>query len=414
MSPPQHRQPPSKRRIAIVLPGLSARGGLASVALFLYRTIAGSHRYEAQLFSLATSSADDHSVRLLSPRSWRRGIRISPRQLDDIPYLHVGTVGAELEPFRYRSRAALTELLKTFDLVQLVAGTPSLAHVARHAKRPIVLQCATMVTVERRALLDRERGLARVWRQLMTALVARMDESGLHYADLVLVENAWMRERVAAAIGPDRVRFSPPGVDTILFHPSGEPAPDVVLAVGRLDDPRKNIAMLLRAFAIAQSRIPRRLSLVLAGHRPLDDRLTALATELGIADAIDARLSPSVDELASLYRSATVFALSSDEEGLGIVVLEAMASGTPVVATRCGGPETSVIEGHTGFLVPIDDASAFADRLVRLLSDAAMRRSMGAAARAHVVRTFSLQRTGEAFLKAYDDLLDGLPVQNIA
>ncbi|HEY7407123.1 MAG TPA: glycosyltransferase, partial [Gemmatimonadaceae bacterium] len=84
---------------------------------------------------------------------------------------------------------------------------------------------------------------------------------------------------------------------------------------------------------------------------------------------------------------------------------EAMASGVPVVCTRCGGPETSVIDGETGFLVPIGDVRAFADRLVRLLSDEARRRTMGAAAREHVDANFSLERTGAAFLEAYDDLL---------
>jgi glycosyltransferase involved in cell wall biosynthesis len=405
--------PSPKLRIAIVVPALPARGGLSSVALFLYRTIKASPRYEPHLISLATSSADEHSLRLLAPWSWRRGVRIIAKQLGDIPYLHVGTAGAELEPLRYRPRGALTELLATFDVVQLVAGTPALAHVARDVRRPVALQCATMVAVERRSLLDRG-GLASVWRRIMTALVARMDESGLHHADIVLVENAWMHDRVTAAIGAHRVRFSPPGVDTAVFHPNGEVDSGIVLAVGRLDDPRKNIAMLLEAFAIARVGLPSSLSLVLAGDRPPGDELTALATRLGIADAIDVRLSPSLEELAALYRRATVFALSSNEEGLGIVALEAMASGVPVVCTRCGGPETSVIEGKTGFLVPIGDAGAFADRLVRLLSDGDLRRRMGEAARAHVDRVFSLQRTGEAFLSAYDELLDGATTQNMA
>jgi glycosyltransferase involved in cell wall biosynthesis len=392
------------RRVAIVVPALAARGGLASVALFLYRTLRDSGRYEPHLVSLATSSADEQSVRLLAPSTWGRGAGIEPRLLGDIPYLHAGSAGAELEPLRYRPRRALTDLLNGFDLVQLVAGTPALAHVARDVTRPVALQVATMVAVERRSLL-KGHAPATMWRRLMTAIVARMDETGLRHADLVLVENAWMRDRVTRAVGAARVRFSPPGVDTAVFHPGGPGDPNMVLAVGRLDDPRKNIPMLLEAFAIARTRLPRSTRLVLAGERPPGEDVTALATRLGIADAIDIRLALSLEDLAALYRTAAVFALSSDEEGLGIVALEAMASGVPVVCTRCGGPETSVIDGETGFLVPIGDVRAFADRLVRLLSDEARRRTMGAAARAHVDANFSLERTGAAFLEAYDDLL---------
>ena len=406
--PPEHRNvsPRRRRRVAIVVPALATRGGLASVALFLHRILEESGRYDPHLISLATSSTDEDSVRFAAPWSWRRGAVMTRKQLGDLAYTHVGTVGAEIEPLRYRPRRAVTELLDSFDLVQLVAGTPALAHIARDVHRPVALQCATMVAIERRALLKRFRP-ATAWRRLMTAVVARMDESGLHHADLVLVENAWMRDRVTRSIGKGRVRFSPPGVDTTFFHPDGEPDADVILAVGRLDDPRKNIAMLLEAFALVKRKVTASVRLVLAGERPPGTEITALANRLAVADAIDVRVSLSLDELASLYRRATVFALSSDEEGLGLAALEAMASGVPAVCTRCGGPETSVIDGETGFLVPIGDADALADRLVRLLSDCDLRRRMGEAARAHVGRNFSLRRTGDAFLRAYDELLEG-------
>jgi glycosyltransferase involved in cell wall biosynthesis len=399
--------PSPKRRVAIVVPALAARGGLASVALFLRRAMLRSGRYEPHLISLAVSASDDNSVRLLSPASWWRGARITAERLGDIPYLHVGSRGAELEPLRYRPRPALTELLDAFDLVQLVAGSPALAHVARDVRIPVALQCATMVKVERRALLGGA-GVGTAWRRLMTALVARMDETGLQHADVVLVENAWMHERVASAIGSERVRFTPPGIDTSVFRPDGEPDARIVLAVGRLDDPRKNIPLLIEAFAIARRQLGPDVRLILAGERPPASDATELVDKLGIADAVDVRLSLSVEDLAATYRRAAVFALSSDEEGLGIVVLEAMASGAPVVCTRCGGPETSVLHGETGFLVPIGDVRAFADALVTLLANRELRQRMGEAARAHVEQTFSLQRTGDAFIRAYDEVLERL------
>jgi glycosyltransferase involved in cell wall biosynthesis len=402
-----HLRVQQPRRIAIVVPALDVRGGLASVASFLHQTIAASERYEPQLFSLATSSSDRHSLRLLAPRTWVRGAQIVERRLGDTQYLHVGTAPAEIEPLRYRPRAELTRALEAFDLVQIVGGSPALAHIARDIRAPVVLQCATMVDVERNSLLTGW-GPKTVWRRVMTRIVAHMDETGMRHADLIMVENAWMRDRVAEALGPDRVRFSPPGVDTTVFHPNGTPTDPVVLAVGRLDDPRKNIAMLMEAFAIVRREIPE-ARLVLAGERPPTEDLSQLSRRLGIAEAVQLRLALPEDELAQLYRGATVFALSSNEEGLGIVALEAMASGVPAVCTRCGGPETSVVDGETGYLVPVGDVAAFADRLGRLLSDRELRDRMSETARRHMEQHFSLERTGAHFLEAYDELLAETP-----
>ena len=94
-----------------------------------------------------------------------------------------------------------------------------------------------------------------------------------------------------------------------------------------------------------------------------------------------------------------------NEEGRGIVVLEAMASGLPVVSTDCGGPATSVLQGVTGFLTPVGDAVALAGAMERLLEDPDLSRHMGETGRQRAVERFSLHITGQAFLDVYDKLL---------
>ena len=390
-------------RVAIVVPALSARGGLAALALFLYRTLAASGRYEPHLISLATSSRDPNSIRLADPRSWR-GVRITRDQVEGLPFLHVGSAGAEIEILRYQPRRQLTSMLEEFDLVQLIGGTPAFAHVARNVSRPVALWCATMVAAERRALL-RQGGLATNWRRLMTWFVNRMDYTGLGHVEVVFVINKWMRDLVAGALGDHRVHLSPPGVDTDVFRPQGAPVRDVVLAVGRLDDPRKNIRLLVEAFALFQTGAPRPFRLVLAGERPPTADVLNRARELGVSEAIDLRISVSLPDLVRLYQEATLFALTSDEEGLGIAAIEAMACGVPVVATQCGGPEVSVIDGETGFLVPVGDAATFAARMEVLARDEELRRHMGQASRSRVEHHFSLSHTGDVFLQTYDELL---------
>jgi glycosyltransferase involved in cell wall biosynthesis len=100
-----------------------------------------------------------------------------------------------------------------------------------------------------------------------------------------------------------------------------------------------------------------------------------------------------------------VFALSSDEEGLGVVILEAMACAIPVVATRCGGPDGIITDGEDGFLVPLDDASVMADRLTILCSDPQRNVAMGISARATVSARYASEVAGEEFVQVWDSLL---------
>jgi glycosyltransferase involved in cell wall biosynthesis len=130
------------------------------------------------------------------------------------------------------------------------------------------------------------------------------------------------------------------------------------------------------------------LRLVLAGDEP-GDHLRASAADLVAGGALTfAGCVPDAD-LPDLYRAATLFVLPSRQEGLGISVAEAMASGVPVVATRCGGPESLVEDGRTGRLVANGDEAALAEAVDALLSDAPARRAMGAAARAAAEARFS-------------------------
>ena len=112
-----------------------------------------------------------------------------------------------------------------------------------------------------------------------------------------------------------------------------------------------------------------------AGRPPAD--YWALVERLGLQSRVRHIHRPETDELVSLYQQATAFALSSDEEGLGVVILEAMACGVPVVATRCGGPDGIIDDGKDGFLVPLDDAALMAERLALLCSGQLFERGNG-------------------------------------
>ena len=397
------------KRVALVVPGFEEGGGVPAVALFLARIMRETGRYEPEFISLAMGASDSLGVRLLSPRSWLRGVRSERGTAHGESYTRIGAYGSEFEFQRLRPRAALTELLSGFDLVQIVAGGPAWGWIAHDVSVPTAMQVATLAAVERRAILDDGNALQRAWRAAMTLITTRLETRGLACVDAVFVENQWMDDHVREQIAPERVIFAPPGVDTDRFCPSDsarEPSgPGVVLCVGRLADPRKRIDLLFEAYAKLCARLEDPPRLQLAGGSPPPDASWARARELGVLDRIEFRADIPGDELVELYRNATIFALSSDEEGLGIVIVEAMACGLPVVATDCGGPSTSVVDGETGLLVPRDDPEAMAVAIHTLLSDPERCTRMAQTARARATDVFSLEAAGRHFIDWYDRAL---------
>jgi glycosyltransferase involved in cell wall biosynthesis len=175
------------------------------------------------------------------------------------------------------------------------------------------------------------------------------------------------------------------GVDVDAFHPSrrdpgirrwlaGGDRTVIVLHVGRLAA-EKNLGVLHRAFALARERLGQLATFVIAGEGPgrreLERRLP-FARFLGFLD-------PAT--LAAVYASADLCVLPSFTETCGLVALEAMASGVPVIAADAGGLRESVTDGHNGMLAPPGDAPAFAAAIMSLTADAAERAAMSVAAR---------------------------------
>lgn len=165
-----------------------------------------------------------------------------------------------------------------------------------------------------------------------------------------------------------------------------------VLFVGRLVE-RKGVAHLIEA--LGQLEDQRRTQLVVVGEGPERPRLEARARELGLSDRVVFRGRISDAELRRAYESADVFVLPAildsrgDTEGLGVVLLEAMNYGVPVIASRAGGIVDIVVDGETGVLVPPGDAPALAGAVQKVLADPARARELGEAGRRHLAEQFS-------------------------
>lgn len=396
--------------IALVVPSLAGAGGVPVVARFLKNVILRSERFSLRLVSLAEGSAEPEGVRLMRPATWLRGVVVRRDEWDGLPFDHVGAFASELEFQRMRPRAALRPLLESADLIQVVCGSPAWANAACGLGRPVALQCATRVRIERERRDAELRGPGGWWRKTMTAVTDRLEDRALRRVDAIQVENPWMLDHARACnAGRDvDIRYAPPGIDTGWFVPppvGPRQSPRYVLTVSRLDDPRKNIGLLLEAYAMLAPRIRATVELVLAGSALPPAAFLRRAQTLGVRDRLRVVERPDARQLRALYQGADAFALPSEEEGLGIVVLEAMACGAPVVATRCGGPEGIITDGVDGFLVPRGDARAMADRLAVLLEQEATRTGLGAQARRRIEQRYAQDVAAAPFLEMWDRML---------
>jgi glycosyltransferase involved in cell wall biosynthesis len=170
--------------------------------------------------------------------------------------------------------------------------------------------------------------------------------------------------------------------------------------VGRLD-PVKAQRDLLAALERLAPRHPS-LRLEFVGDGPLRDALAAEARERGIADRV--RFRGEVARPEDAYAAFDVFALPSLNEGISNTILEAMASGLPVVATRVGGNPELVVEGATGTLVSPENPAELAAAIERYLDDPALRRAHAAAGRERAERDFSIR----TMVRRYEDLYASL------
>ncbi len=243
----------------------------------------------------------------------------------------------------------------------------------------------------------------------------------MHSANRLVAATTLERDQMAALYGADATKVSivPPGVDLDKFRPLpcsearariGLP-PDhhMVLFVGRIQ-PIKGIDTLIRAIALVLERRPALrnhigLSLVGGADDAAPDsemmRLKALREELGIGDLVTFLGSRDQDTLVDYYTAASVVVVPSFYESFGMVALEAMACGTPVIASDVGGLSLNIADGFNGYLVASGDVEELAYKITLLLTRDELRRQLGRQARAWS-EGFSWQIIADETLAAYD------------
>lgn len=394
------------KRVAIVSQDLQTAGGVGTMVRFLYNILRSTDSYEPDVVTIPISSRDHTSLRILPPGIiLRRGVRCLKKSCGDLSYTHVGAVLPEIETQRYQPRRPLTNLLQQYDIVHFVSGTPAIASVARDLRKPVLIWAASTIRSDRARRIKQLRfGPRKLLCQLTTRLVEKMEIEALRRADYVFALSEHTYDLVRRYVQNGRVKVAPCGIDTDAFRPRGignhVRKRNYILFVGRLDDPRKRVDLLLQAYSYARTVRAKFPELWLVGAT--DGRnLSELVGRMGLGENACVLGVKQGEALIEMYQGADFVVLPSDEEGLGIVLLEAMACGLAVIATKCGGPEMIVKHGETGYLVERDNVAAFASAMVRLAGDEGERLRMGREARKRAVEQFSLGVARGAFLDVY-------------
>ncbi|MFB7824709.1 glycosyltransferase family 4 protein [Streptomyces hydrogenans] len=268
------------------------------------------------------------------------------------------------------------------------------------AAAPLGLMAPALRKAGAKRLVATTHGHEAGWAQLPAArqLLRRIGEG----TDTITYLGEYTRTRISSALTPaaaGRMVQLPPGVDEKTFHPGsggdevrarlGLTDRPVVVCVSRLV-PRKGQDTLIRALPRILRRVPDAVLLIVGGG-PYEKDLRRLAVETGVTASVRFTGAVPWSELPAHYGAGDVFAMPCrtrrgglDVEGLGIVYLEASATGLPVVAGDSGGAPDAVLDGETGWVVRGESAEDTADRVTTLLLDPELRARMGERGRAWV------------------------------
>ncbi|MGW0207237.1 glycosyltransferase family 4 protein [Streptomyces sp. NPDC003233] len=330
---------------------------------------------------------------------------------DWIDALEVATMwtGGFPEPltFSLRARRHLRARRGEFDVVHdnQTLGYGLLGDIGA----PLVTTIHHPITVDRRLELDAAEGWQRRYSVRRWYSFTRMQKRVSRRLPSVLTVSGSSKQEIVDHLGvsDDRVHVVHIGADTDLFapNPAVPEVPGRIVTTSSADVPLKGLVFLVEALAKVRTEHPA-AHLVVVGKRPEEGPVAAAIERYGLEGAVEFVKGISDAELVDLIRSAEVACVPSLYEGFSLPAAEAMATGTPLLATTGGAiPEVTGRDGETCLAVPPGDAGALAAGLGRLLGDRELRVRLGRAGRERVLRHFTWARAAEGTVAHYREAI---------
>jgi glycosyltransferase involved in cell wall biosynthesis len=238
-----------------------------------------------------------------------------------------------------------------------------------------------------------------------------LDRLAAQDAAVVTTLSRYVGRRIETIYGR-HARVLNPGIDLQTFNPSvkgtkvrvayGVNDAPILLTASRLW-PAKNVETTLKAFEIVLEKLPKAIYIIV-GDGPSRPTLQSLASKLGLGDKVRFVSDAEVENLAEFYAACDVFIFPALGEPWGLSLLEAMASGKPVIAAKDGGPQEIIDDKRDGFLVEPLNPRSYAEQILLLLNDHSLSQSIGEKA-AMKARTYSWKTMAKNYSEIYDRLI---------
>lgn len=379
-----------RKTLALIAQDIRQSGGVKSVTKLAYR-IAESNGLKPTVLSYAPfKSNPELSVSLFNAfGKWKIGRATTRYEETDIEL--IGAYFPEYEPNRYKTNSLWKETLTRYDMHMVLGGSAINGVAIEPHIEKFIAWTATTIYDDRIDRLNRASPFFAL-HLLNLKKLQTLENRVLEKCTLLLLQSLYAKESVKrAGVQVKKEKIVPVGVDTDFYKPNKERAKDYILFVGRFNDQRKNISVLLNAYRLLKDRRVKPLpKLKLAGAIPSKEVLNQVA-QLHLTENVEFSGKVELELLPTLYQGARLFVLPSIQEGLGIVILEAMASGVPVVSTRCGGPEIIIQHGENGLFCENNDAEDMAEKMASILIDEGLSKKLVEKGRETVEEKFSIQ-----------------------
>lgn len=383
-----------KPKIAIIsLHNSYAYGGVFSCLKTAYDFC--SEHFTPTVFCLNFDKDISTSIRSLKFSSgYKKEIKQGMR------HVHVGARWAFWEPGHYAfNLAAWQTVLQEYHYFFVVSGTVMAAYPLVQLKKPFMMWVGTPYEADR-AERVRSMGLSRRFiNACATPHLHAIEKECVAECAYTLAISSYAKEHFQSLHNKAIIETCGFPIWDNSFEQSLVLREHCIIAVGRFSDPRKNIGMLLRAFDIMYQQ-DSSVILYVVGSKPSDHVIAPYRHYASFGNIIFTG-HVSDQELTRLYQKCRVMLISSYQEGLGIVGLEALKNGLPVVATDCGGTKDYVIPNVTGFLVHVNDDVSMARHVLTILQSHELCDQLSHNGRFFIQKQYSRFHVFETFKKGF-------------
>lgn len=337
-----------------------------------------------------------------SLRSLKFTSSFRPTKYFDMNCVEVGARWAFWEPGHYKFNLSdWKELLDGYDYFLAVSGTCIVAHPLALLNKKFGIVISTPYNDDRTQRVKNLRGVRGLINTIASPRMNVIEKFILEKADFIWALSNYSRcqfEKILEKQLSNIICCGHP-VDCSELPAIAQQKNNIIIAVGRFSDPRKNTPMLLRAFRKIYDAVPD-AKLYVVGSKP---NLGEIAEFMGQKFFKNVVFTGQVErqDLIAFYKQASLMLLTSYQEGFGIVGVESLLNGVPIIATNCGGPADYVINDLTGYLVSINDYENMALHAIELLQNKAKLREMARDAQNFVLQNYSLQKMDQAFKNGF-------------